>query len=186
VNDAPDEGRGHDRLGPYQRPKPEELCGRGSVPHSSSSERKTLTGDATRRNQQPKAAYTADTAGRAGDGPTQTQASESVSENLQEPECASKLGGSSESTQGQASQSASECIQKSVDLSKLGNPSKAAETLRCARSGGPGPSAEAAATEGPEGPRRQAGRSRGGRGAESAGWREMAAWCHAEGGAEHE
>ena len=44
-------------------------------------------------------------------------------------------------------------------------PSEAAETLRCARSGGPGPSAEAAVTEGPEGPRRQAGRLRGGRGA---------------------
>ena len=43
--------------------------------------------------------------------------------------------------------------------------SEAAETLRSASGGVPAASGEAAATEGPEGPRRQAVRSRGGRGA---------------------
>lgn len=63
---------------------------------------------------------------------------------------------------------------------------EAAEILISASGGGPAASGEAAATEGPEGPRREAGRSRGGRGAESAGWREVAAWCHAEEGVGHE
>jgi len=46
---------------------------------------------------------------------------------------------------------------------------EAAETLRSASGGGPAASGEAAATEGPEGPRRQAGRSWGGRGARLTG-----------------
>lgn len=55
-----------------------------------------------------------------------------------------------------------------VKLFRLSRPAdlgaKAAATLRCASGGVPAASAAAAATEGPKGPRRQAGRSRGGRG----------------------
>ena len=86
MNDAPDGDRGHDRSGPYQRPQPQELCEGGSVPRSSSSERKTLTENATRRNQEFKAAYTVDTARK----PTQTQASESASKHREESEGCSK------------------------------------------------------------------------------------------------
>jgi hypothetical protein len=60
---------------------------------------------------------------------------------------------------------------------------KAAETLRCARSGGPGPSAEAAALRGTGGTENE---RRCGGGAESAGWREVAEWCHAAEGVGHE
>ena len=60
--------------------------------------------------------------------------------------------------------------------------SEAVETLRCARSGGPGPSAETAVT----GDRREANDRRCGGGVESGGWREVAEWCHATEGSGHE
>ena len=63
--------------------------------------------------------------------------------------------------------------------------SEAAETLRSARTGG-GPSGEAAVTRDRRDRERHAVRSRGGGGAESAGWREVAEWCHAAGGSDHE
>ena len=88
------------------------------------------------------------------------------------------------STATQASESGSRNLQDSVDALRLANLSKAAETLRCARSGGPGPSAEAAVTRDRRDRERRAGRSRGG--AESAGWREVAEWCHATEGTGHE
>ena len=160
MNDAPDEGRGRDRSGPHQRPKPEESCGTGSVPHSSSSERKTLTGNATRWNQQFKAAYTVDTAGRGCNRSAQTQPSEPVSGNLQEP----------------------------VDSSKLVNISKAAEISISPSGGGPAARGEAAVTRDRRDRERHAVRSWGGRGrgAESAGWREVTEWCHATEGSGHE
>ena len=69
---------------------------------------------------------------------------------------------------------------RSADLT-----SEAAETLRSARTGG-GPSGEAAVTRDRRDRERPAGRSRGGGGAESAGWREVAEWCHATEGSGHE
>ena len=60
--------------------------------------------------------------------------------------------------------------------------SEAVETLRCARSGGPGPSAETAVTA----DRREANDRRCGGGVESGGWREVAEWCHATEGSGHE
>ena len=156
VNDAPDGDRGHDRLGPYQRPQPKELCDGGSVPRSSSSERKTLTGNATRWNQQFKTAYTADTGGCGGHESAQTQAPESVSKNLQE----------------------------SVGASEPDNLSKAAEISISPSGGVPAARGEAAVTRDRRDRERRAGRSRGG--AESAGWREVAEWCHATEGSGHE
>ena len=71
-----------------------------------------------------------------------------------------------------------------VDSRQADLASKAAETLRSARSGVPGPSGEAAATD----DRRESNERRcgGGGGAESAGWREVAEWCHATEGSGHE
>ena len=72
---------------------------------------------------------------------------------------------------------------RSVDLG-----SKAAETLRSASGGVPAASGEAAATSERSERKRHAVRSRGGRGrgAESAGWREVAEWCRATEGSGHE
>ena len=85
---------------------------------------------------------------------------------------------SSELTE-RASESEIGAVERSADLS-----SEAAETLRCARSGGPGPSAEAAVTRDRRDRERHAVRSRSG--AESAGWREVAEWCDATEGTGHE
>ena len=77
-------------------------------------------------------------------------------------------------------------------ISRLGRPvdlaSKAAETLRSASGGGPVASGEAAVTRDRRDRERHAVRSRGGRGrgAESAGWREVAEWCRATEGSGHE
>ena len=75
-------------------------------------------------------------------------------------------------------------------ISRLGRPadltSKAAATLRCASGGVPVASAAAAATSERSERKRHAVRSRGGRGAESAGWREVTEWCHATEGSGHE
>ena len=66
--------------------------------------------------------------------------------------------------------------------------SKAAETLRSASGGVPVASGEAAVTRDRRDRERHAVRSRGGRGrgAESAGWREVAEWCRATEGSGHE
>ena len=65
---------------------------------------------------------------------------------------------------------------------------EAAEILISASGGGPAASGEAAATSERSERKRHAVRSRGGRGrgAESAGWREVAEWCRATEGSGHE
>ena len=75
-------------------------------------------------------------------------------------------------------------------ISRLGRladlASEAAEILISASGGGPAASGEAAATSERSERKRHAVRSRGGRGAESAGWREVTEWCHATEGSGHE
>ena len=75
-------------------------------------------------------------------------------------------------------------------ISRLGRPvdlaSEAAEILISPSGGGPAARGEAAATSERSERERRAVRSRGGRGAESAGWREVAEWCRATEGTGHE
>ena len=78
-----------------------------------------------------------------------------------------------------SSKSETRAVERSADVT-----SEAAETLRSASGGGPAASGEAAVTRDRRDRERHAVRSRGG--SESAGWREVVAWCGATEGSGHE
>jgi hypothetical protein len=177
VNESPGKGRGHNRDGLYHQPIPVEPTNRFRT-RSFSPERQTVFGEPTRLvsrvfGSEPPVSGEFLFSGVPSVAPTGCEVAVSASE----------VAVSSSELTERSSESAIGAVERSADLS-----SEAAETLRSASGGGPAASGEAAVTRDRRDRERHAVRSRGGRGrgAESAGWREVAAWCDATEGSDHE